>query len=77
MGYICKSCDVICIIFLIPGIDCPRGSRPGPAGSTIPAEPFGEEATVYTKEMCLQREVSFFYSLYIRDNNDMHVLPVW
>ncbi|XP_060573863.1 staphylococcal nuclease domain-containing protein 1-like [Ruditapes philippinarum] len=45
------------ITFLVSGIDCPRGSRPGPAGSTIPAEPFGEEATMYTKEMCLQREV--------------------
>ena len=45
---------------MVTGIDCPRGSRPGPAGSTIPAEPFGEEATLFTKEMCLQREVSLF-----------------
>lgn len=45
------------ITFLVSGIDCPRGSRPGPAGSTIPAEPFGEEATLFTKELCLQREV--------------------
>lgn len=45
------------ITFLISGIDCPRGSRPGPAGTTIQADPFGEEATIFTKELCLQREV--------------------
>ena len=42
---------------LIAGIDCPRGSRPGPGGTTIASDPYGEEATVFTKEMCLQREV--------------------
>ncbi|XP_052242771.1 staphylococcal nuclease domain-containing protein 1-like [Dreissena polymorpha] len=45
------------ITFLISGIECPRGARPGPAGSTVPGEPFGEEAMMFTKEMCMQREV--------------------
>lgn len=45
------------ITFLVSGIDCPKGPRPGPAGSTIQGDPFGEEATMFTKELCLQREV--------------------
>ena len=44
-------------LMYVTGIDCPRGSRPGPAGTTIPSDPYGEEATVFTKELCLQREV--------------------
>ena len=39
------------------GIECPRGSRPGPSGTTVAAEPYGEEATLFTRELCLQREV--------------------
>lgn len=39
------------------GISCPRGARPGAGGVTLPGEPFGEEATQFTKELCLQREV--------------------
>lgn len=45
--------------FLLGGILCPRGARP--ATGTIPAtdaEPFGEEALAFTKEKCLQHEVS-------------------
>ncbi|KAK3097810.1 hypothetical protein FSP39_013410 [Pinctada imbricata] len=45
------------ITFLVSGIECPRGSRPGPDGSTIPSDAFGEEAAQFTKELCLQREV--------------------
>lgn len=45
------------VTFLVSGIDCPKGSRPGPAGSTVPSDPYGDEATLFTKEMCLQREV--------------------
>ncbi|KAL5009849.1 hypothetical protein ScPMuIL_012154 [Solemya velum] len=47
------------ITFLVSGIDCPRGARPVPRGGegTLPAEPFGEEALLLTKELCLQREV--------------------
>ncbi|KAF7694131.1 staphylococcal nuclease domain-containing protein 1 [Silurus meridionalis] len=42
------------ITFLLAGIECPRGSRNIP-GST--PEPFSEEATLFTKELVLQREV--------------------
>ena len=52
---------IVSVPCFFPGIDCPRGSRPGPAGSTIPAEPFGEEATLFTKELCLQREVKLSF----------------
>jgi len=44
---------------LVVGIECPRGTRPGPAGSTIPGDPFGEEAMLFTKELCMHREVSW------------------
>lgn len=42
------------ITFLLAGIECPRGSRNIPGGT---AEPFSEEATLFTKELVLQREV--------------------
>nr|QBI71278.1 ebna2 binding protein P100 [Liposcelis bostrychophila] len=46
------------ITFLLAGINCPRGSRPGPGGSgVVPGEPFGEEALQFTKDKCMQREV--------------------
>ena len=47
------------LTLLLNGIQCPRGSRPapGPGGAMLPAEPFGEEATLHTREMCMQREV--------------------
>ena len=45
------------ITFLISGINCPRGARTLPSGQSFPAEPFGEEALQFTKELCLQREV--------------------
>nr|CAD7459291.1 unnamed protein product [Timema tahoe] len=42
---------------LIRGISCPRGSRPGPNGVHMEGEAFGEEALIFTKDKCLQREV--------------------
>ncbi|XP_066523227.1 staphylococcal nuclease domain-containing protein 1 isoform X2 [Hoplias malabaricus] len=42
------------ITFLLAGIECPRGSRNIPGGTP---EPFSEEATLFTKELVLQREV--------------------
>ncbi|XP_071115378.1 staphylococcal nuclease domain-containing protein 1-like [Haliotis cracherodii] len=45
------------VTFLISGISCPRGSRPLPGGQMAPAEPYGEDAHSFTKELCLQREV--------------------
>ncbi|KAK1789576.1 hypothetical protein P4O66_015478 [Electrophorus voltai] len=41
------------ITFLLAGIECPRGSRNIPGGI---AEPFSEEAMLFTKELVLQRE---------------------
>uniref|UniRef100_A0A671LI60 Staphylococcal nuclease domain-containing protein 1 n=1 Tax=Sinocyclocheilus anshuiensis TaxID=1608454 RepID=A0A671LI60_9TELE len=44
------------ITFLLAGIECPRGSRNMPGGMQV-AEPYSEEATIFTKELVLQREV--------------------
>lgn len=41
------------------GIECPRGARNLP-GLVQEGEPFSEEATLFTKELVLQREVGFF-----------------
>ncbi|XP_050808660.1 staphylococcal nuclease domain-containing protein 1 isoform X2 [Gopherus flavomarginatus] len=43
------------ITFLLAGIECPRGARNLP-GLVQEGEPFSEEATVFTKELVLQRE---------------------
>ncbi|XP_069102098.1 staphylococcal nuclease domain-containing protein 1-like [Argopecten irradians] len=45
------------ITFLVSGISCPRGTRTMPGGVVTPSEPYGDEAMLFTKEMCLQREV--------------------
>ncbi|ENN71421.1 staphylococcal nuclease domain-containing protein 1 isoform X2 [Dendroctonus ponderosae] len=45
--------------FLLGGISCPRATRP--ATGNLPAsegEEFGDEALLFTKEKCLQREVT-------------------
>uniref|UniRef100_A0A8C4STL7 Staphylococcal nuclease domain-containing protein n=1 Tax=Erpetoichthys calabaricus TaxID=27687 RepID=A0A8C4STL7_ERPCA len=44
------------ITFLLAGIECPRGSR-NTAGVIQEAEPFSDEACLFTKELVLQREV--------------------
>ncbi|KAM4615657.1 staphylococcal nuclease domain-containing protein 1 [Polymixia lowei] len=44
------------ITFLLAGIECPRGSRNIPGGMQV-AEPFSDEAMLFTKELVLQREV--------------------
>ncbi|NWV23230.1 SND1 protein, partial [Origma solitaria] len=44
------------ITFLLAGIECPRGARNAP-GLVQEGEPFSEEATLFTKELVLQREV--------------------
>lgn len=47
-----------CVItFLLSGINCPRATRTMPGGVVSPAEPFGDEALAFVKEMVLQREV--------------------
>lgn len=42
----------------VVGIECPRGARPLPGGQMSQSEPYGDEALQFTKEMCLQREVT-------------------
>ncbi|PSN44950.1 Nuclease domain-containing protein 1 [Blattella germanica] len=54
--YIAK--ETCLVTFLLAGINCPRGSRPGPGGAgTVEGEPCGEEALQFTKDKCMQREV--------------------
>ena len=51
------------MFFFPPGIDCPKGARTLPSGQSFPADPFGEEALLFVKEICMQREVlaQFYY----------------
>ncbi|XP_077356223.1 staphylococcal nuclease domain-containing protein 1 [Festucalex cinctus] len=44
------------ITFLLAGIECPRSSRNTPGGMQV-AEPFSDEAMLFTKELVMQREV--------------------
>uniref|UniRef100_A0AAQ4S1P2 Staphylococcal nuclease domain-containing protein 1 n=1 Tax=Gasterosteus aculeatus aculeatus TaxID=481459 RepID=A0AAQ4S1P2_GASAC len=44
------------ITFLLAGIECPRSSRNLPGGTQV-AEPFSDEAMMFTKELVLQREI--------------------
>ena len=52
---ICKPIMILSCLFNA-GISCPRASRPMD-GKMVPAEPFGQEAHLFTKELVLQREV--------------------
>jgi staphylococcal nuclease domain-containing protein 1 len=45
------------ITFLLAGISCPKASRLGQNNTIIEAEPHGEDALQFTKDLCLQREV--------------------
>jgi len=47
------------VTFLLGGISCPRGTRPNLGGQAgvQEGEPFGDEALLFTKENCLQRQV--------------------
>lgn len=51
--------ESVLVTFLLAGINCPRGARPiaGGGGGKQEAEPFGEEALLFTKEKCLQHDV--------------------
>ena len=48
------------MMYSCTGIECPRGSRPVPNNMSqmIPADPYGDEALQFTKELVLQREVT-------------------
>ncbi|XP_074027844.1 staphylococcal nuclease domain-containing protein 1 isoform X2 [Leptinotarsa decemlineata] len=52
--YIPKS-NSLCT-FLLGGINCPRATR---QATDTAGEPYGDEALQFTKEKCMQREVSF------------------
>lgn len=56
--------------FLI-GIDCPKGSRQVQGGQIMAGDPFGEDALLYTKELCLHREVRCVLVLlsWMKDDN--------
>uniref|UniRef100_A0A9L0RQS4 Staphylococcal nuclease domain-containing protein 1 n=1 Tax=Equus caballus TaxID=9796 RepID=A0A9L0RQS4_HORSE len=58
------------ITFLLAGIECPRGARNLP-GLVQEGEPFSEEATLFTKELVLQREVWAHY-----EEQPVEVTPV-
>jgi len=45
------------ITFLLAGVSCPRGARPLPGGGMAEAEPYGEEAATFTRDLCLQHDV--------------------
>lgn len=46
-------------VYYTGGINCPRAARPAIGNQpAIEGEPFGEEAFKFTKEHCLQRDVS-------------------
>lgn len=54
--YVAK--ETCLVTFLLGGISCPRGSRPGVGGvGLVDGEPYGDEALQFTKDKCLQREV--------------------
>lgn len=55
--------DITKILFFVhTGIECPRGSRNMPGGMQV-AEPYSEEAMLFTKELVLQREVRLLFLL--------------
>ncbi|KAM3968500.1 LOW QUALITY PROTEIN: staphylococcal nuclease domain-containing protein 1 [Aphomia sociella] len=50
--------ESVLVTFLLAGINCPRGARPAVGGGPMQdAEPFGEDALLFTKEKCLQHDV--------------------
>lgn len=56
--YVSKS-NSLCTL-LLGGINCPRAGRPAIGNApAVEGEPFGDEALQFTKERCLQREVTF------------------
>ena len=61
-----------CVItFLLAGITCPKATRTMPGGAVTEADPYGDEALTFVKEMIMQREVEievesigkYFFSL--------------
>ncbi|CAK1554163.1 unnamed protein product [Leptosia nina] len=51
--------ESVIVTFLLAGINCPRASRPTPGSNLVqPGEPYGDEAMLFTKDKCLQRDVN-------------------
>lgn len=50
--------ESVLVTFLLAGVNCPRAARPAIGGGMQAAEPFGEEALIFTKEKVLQRDVN-------------------
>merc|ERR1719412_176519 len=76
-----------CVVtLLLAGISCPRASRVFPGSAPMEAEPFGDEAMAYIKDMVLQREVEIeveaidkggnFIGWCFIDNNNLSVALV-
>uniref|UniRef100_A0A1I8J075 Staphylococcal nuclease domain-containing protein n=1 Tax=Macrostomum lignano TaxID=282301 RepID=A0A1I8J075_9PLAT len=57
------------VTLLLTGVECPRTPRRLPNGSEEPGEPFGEEASRFVKELCLQREVEVLVEACDRGGN--------
>ncbi len=45
------------VTFLLSGVECPRAARIFPGGVEEAAEPYGNEALQFTKDLIMQREV--------------------
>lgn len=59
---VCCSIVYVKLLILI-GINCQKAARPaGPGGKMVEGDPYGDEALAFTKERCLQREVSVWLS---------------
>ena len=66
-----------CVItFLLAGITCPKATRTMPGGAVTEADPYGDEALTFVKEMIMQREVEievesigkyFFFSIFLSE----------
>ena len=63
-----ESCVVT---LLLAGVDCPMPSRPSPrgGGAMLPAEPFGEEACNFLKELVLHHDVKIKADTFDRGGN--------
>ena len=55
----------VCCTHVLAGVSCPRAPRIAD-GPGMAAEPFGEEALLFTKELILQREVHTYVCTYVR-----------
>lgn len=73
LGTLHQNADGVVLILRIKfsaGISCPRGARPVINGAPASeSEPYGDEALNFTKEKCLQREISIHIDSQDRNGN--------